>query len=66
MILTRVVSQDEWSDVLLTRKALRTLQILIWRDSGTEDGLKALSHEGKVCPVILQWRGLLDFSKKSA
>jgi hypothetical protein len=66
MILTRVVSQDEWSDVSLNRKALRTLQVLFWRDSGTDDGLKALSHEGKICPVILQWRRLLDFSKKSA
>lgn len=66
MILTRVVSNDEWSNVLLTQRALRTLQVLLWRDSGTDETLKALSHEGKICPVILQWRKILDFSKKSA
>lgn len=64
MILTRVVSNDEWSDVLLTQKALRTLQVLLWRDAGTDEVLKALSHEGKICPVIMQWRKLLDFSKR--
>ena len=56
MVLVRLVSSEHESEELLTLKALRQLQILNWQDPQIDEILKALSHEGKICPVIQAWR----------
>ncbi|WP_413290710.1 hypothetical protein [Bdellovibrio sp. HCB337] len=56
MRFIRIVSQDEWTDVSLTAKALEKLKILVWQDPATNDLLKAFSKERHICPVILAWR----------
>lgn len=66
MVLTRVVSQDEWNAVLTNPKALLKLRVLFWRDPMIEEALKAMSHEGKICPVILACRKILDLAKQAA
>lgn len=45
MSLPRIVSQDEWSDARLNSKILTKVKILLWRVPGTENLLKASSHE---------------------
>lgn len=59
MILTRIVSQDEYSHLQVTTALLKKLQVLVWQDPNTNDILKAFSHEGKVCPVIDACRKIL-------
>lgn len=66
MVLTRVVSQDKWNDVLTDPKTLMRLRVLFWRDPAIEEALKAMSHEGKICPVILACRKILDLTKQAA
>jgi len=56
MVLVRVVSNDRDSEDLITLKSLRRLQILDWQDPTLDDILRSLSHEGKICPVIMSWR----------
>ncbi|HEX7675479.1 MAG TPA: hypothetical protein VF412_14985 [Bdellovibrio sp.] len=56
MTLTRIVSQDEWSQLTVTTQMLKKIQVVLWQDPGTNEILKAFSHEGKVCPVIDIWR----------
>ncbi len=59
MILTRIVSNDEYAHLQVTSELLRKFQVLLWQDPATNDILKAFSHEGKICPVVEAWRKLL-------
>lgn len=60
MCLTRIVSQDEWTNMTLSSEILRKLKILLWKDPGTEELLKALSHENKICPLVTLWRQMIE------
>lgn len=58
---TRIVTQG--SSLEVNSKTLRRLQILIWRDPEGDAQLAAMSHQGRICPLIRLWRQRFDRSQ---
>lgn len=60
MSFTRIVSQDHWDGAGISSEVLQRVKVLLWRDPSTEETLKALSHERKICPLIVLWRQMTE------
>lgn len=60
MSFVRIVSTDPLAGLSVSAETLQKIKILIWRDPATDEILKSLSHEGKICPVIQLWRERLE------